>query len=124
MLYQIDVSQVDVDGALRLYWASLDKGGADHAFAAQLVRGVMTNLGSIDEHIEGCSAHWRLQRMPVVDRGILRLGAYELIFCPDIPPRVALDEAIELAHTFGAAESAAFVNGVLACLMETRVATR
>jgi N utilization substance protein B len=81
--------------------------------AATLVQGVVEQRDQLDRMLEQASTHWRVERMSRVDRNILRLAAYELAWCPDVPPAVVLDEAIELAKQFGEQESSAFVNGVL-----------
>jgi N utilization substance protein B len=88
-------------------------------FARALVRGVASRREEIDRLIGAASEHWRLDRMPVIDRNLLRLAVYELISTPDVPPGVVLNEAIELAKEFGTEASPAFVNGVL-----DRVASR
>src|SRR5262249_26371827 len=82
-------------------------------FCLQLYDGVVTNLEEIDKRISAAAENWRLPRMPTVDRNVLRLGAYELLFGTETPANVAFDEAIELGRRFGTAESAAFINGVL-----------
>jgi N utilization substance protein B len=80
-----------------------------------LVRGVIKNKNEIDELIEKCAPEWPLAQITIVDRNILRLGIFELIFgnYQEVPPKVAINEAIELAKTFGGTNSAKFVNGVL-----------
>ncbi len=82
-------------------------------FCLSLYDGVVTHLEAIDQRLAAATENWRLPRMASVDRNVLRLGAYELIFAPETPASVALDEAIELARRYGAADSSAFVNGVL-----------
>jgi transcription antitermination protein NusB len=82
------------------------------AFARELVAGVRRNRAEIDAAIEQTAANWTLTRMAVTDRNVLRLGAYELLHT-DTPPRVAVDEAVELAKRFGSAQSSQFVNGIL-----------
>ena len=82
-------------------------------FAERLVRGVMEHLAAVDARIVRASRNWRLERMARVDRNLLRLAAYEICFCRDIPPKVAINEAIEIAKRFGAHETPAFVNGIL-----------
>ena len=82
-------------------------------FAQELVRGVLEEREELDARIDAASLNWRLARMPVVDRNILRLGAHELLSRADIPASVSINEAIELAKRFGGAESRAFVNGIL-----------
>ncbi|MFN3197565.1 MAG: transcription antitermination factor NusB [Bradymonadia bacterium] len=82
-------------------------------FTERLVRGVMGHMTSLDELIGRCSHHWKISRMGRVDRNVLRLAAYELAFESDIPTRVTLNEAIELAKRFGTEDSGKFVNGIL-----------
>lgn len=131
MLYQMEASGVSAEEAIRLFWASFppaqgdaplaagedaavdpaEREGAD--FANAIVRGYAHERQRVDELIRSVSQHWRLERMTRVDRNVLRLGAWELLSCPEIPRRVTLNEAIELAKRFGTESSAAFVNGVL-----------
>ncbi len=82
-------------------------------FAKELVLGVWDNREEIDHLIERTSQHWKLMRMAVVDRNILRLAAYQLLYRKDIPEKVTIDEAIELGKRFGSEESGAFINGIL-----------
>ena len=81
-------------------------------FMESLVRGTAAQAGSIDQRIAAKSANWRIERMPVVDRNILRLAVYEMTTV-ETPPAVAIDEALELARQFSGDESVAFINGVL-----------
>ncbi len=83
------------------------------AFSLALYEGALRHRAEIDRRIAAAAENWRLPRMAVVDRNVLRLGAYELLFAPDTPPNVAIDEAIELARKFGSLDSPSFVNGVL-----------
>ncbi len=82
-------------------------------FASLLCRGVLENLDTIDGTLNGCSEHWKVSRMSIVDRNILRLSVYEMAFLSDIPVPVTINEAIEVAKEFGSETSAAFVNGIL-----------
>ncbi|MGQ9496585.1 MAG: transcription antitermination factor NusB [Thermoanaerobaculaceae bacterium] len=82
-------------------------------FALSLVRGVLEHWDEIDQRVSSQAEHWRLERMATVDRNILRLALYELLFEPDTPPAVVIDEAVELAKRFGSEHSGPFVNGVL-----------
>ena len=82
-------------------------------FCLGLYDGVVGHVKEIDERLSAAAQNWRLPRMAVVDRNVLRLGAYELFFTPETPASVTLNEAIELARRYGAAGSPAFVNGVL-----------
>jgi N utilization substance protein B len=81
-------------------------------FARELVAGVRRHREEVDARLEAIAANWSLKRMAATDRSVLRLGAYEILFS-DTPPRVAIDEALELAKRFGSAQSAQFVNGIL-----------
>ena len=122
-LYAADIGGGTGPVALAGLWASqLDAlgealeepvGPEETEFATELVRGVMEEREAVDARIEAASEHWRLARMPVVDRNILRLGTWELVQRADIPASVTINEAIELAKRFGGAESRAFVNGLL-----------
>ena len=113
MLYQMDLCDIDAAQAIALYWQNLGNPEEDRAFANELVKGCADARAALDERIRGVSKHWRLERMSRVDRNIIRLGAYELLHVAEIPRRVTLNEAVELAKRFGNEESPAFVNGVL-----------
>jgi N utilization substance protein B len=105
----------DVTGAA-VSWADafeLDIDPAAQTFARDLVAAATERTKEIDELIAGASKNWRIERMSRVDRNILRLGACELVAFADVPVKVVINEAVELAKRFGTAESSAFVNGVL-----------
>jgi N utilization substance protein B len=82
-------------------------------YAQTLIEGTVGNLAAIDEIVQKASRNWRLERMARVDRNVLRLATYELRFVPDVPVKVVINEAIEVAKRYGGGESAAFVNGLL-----------
>jgi N utilization substance protein B len=82
-------------------------------FAEALIAGVRAHQARIDEMISGVAENWRLDRMAAIDRNILRLGAFEMLFCPDVPTKVAINEALELAKRYSTAQSSRFVNGIL-----------
>jgi N utilization substance protein B len=82
-------------------------------FLEKLVCGVMDKLAELDRLIEKYSMNWKINRMACVDRNILRIAAYEMLFCEDIPPKVTINEAIEIAKRFGTEESGAFINGII-----------
>lgn len=82
-------------------------------FAEELVRGVYDHLEEIDEALNACSTNWSLERMARVDLALMRLGAYELMFCPETPLNVAINEAVEIGKRYGTKETSAFVNGIL-----------
>ena len=83
------------------------------AFHDTLVRGVLANRDALDELIGRSSTNWKVPRMALVDRNVLRIAAFELQFLTDIPPKVSLNEAIEVGKRYGSAESGAFINGIL-----------
>lgn len=113
MLFQIDVSGVAPEQAIQAFWAHLGPSREGEGFANDLVRGWAARRDAIDDLIREVSQHWRLERMARVDRNILRLATYELMALEDVPRRVTLNEAVELAKRFGSEGSAGFVNGVL-----------
>lgn len=113
MLFQMDVSNVSPEQAIQSYWTHLGASREGEAFANDLVRGWSSERERIDRIISEVSLHWRLERMAKVDRNILRLATHELISLDDVPRRVTLNEAVELAKRFGSEGSAGFVNGVL-----------
>ncbi len=90
-----------------------DKGEEATDFCMDIVSGTLRNLSLIDSAITAASEHWVLERMAAVDRNILRVGTYELLFRKDIPPAVVINEAIEIARKFSTTESASFINGIL-----------
>lgn len=96
------------------FWQSLDEPTPKAAvrFAEELIRGVAARIERLDEAIQEQSESWKVERMARVDRNVLRLGAYELLFT-DTPAKVIINEAIEIARTYGAEGSPAFVNGIL-----------
>jgi N utilization substance protein B len=118
LLYARDGEVAGDVAATAAAWArelehELDLDAEAQAFAAELVAAATARAARIDELITGASKNWRIDRMSRVDRNILRLGTCELVGFADVPVRVVLNEAIELAKRFGTAESPAFVNGVL-----------
>jgi N utilization substance protein B len=92
-------------------------------FCLGLHDGVLAHVGEIDQRLSAAAENWRLPRMAAVDRNVLRLGAYELLFAPDTPAGVAIDEAIELARRYGSGDSPGFVNGVLDQIRQARTVT-
>ncbi len=124
MLYQLDVQhQLGDEQAIALFWknfaaqageeATSDEIVEERPFAEKLVRGVREHLAELDGQIQSASRNWRLERMARVDRNHLRLALYELKYVTDVPAKVAINEAIEIAKRFGTNESSAFVNGIL-----------
>ncbi len=116
VLYAIDAageqSEGFVDDALRAYWAHLEGPAPGRPYGDAIVRGVVAKWAEIDPMIRAANPNWRIERMARVDRNVLRMAAWEIVF-GDVPPEVAIDEAIEMARRFGTEDSAAFVNGTL-----------
>lgn len=122
-LYLSDQTSKPATKALADLWSTLVDGEGvegikppdsdEVEFAQRLVHGVQGRKAEIDVLIEKCSTNWRLARMPMVDRNILRLAAFELMDCTDIPPNVSINEAVELAKLHGGGDSRAFVNGIV-----------
>ena len=113
ILYQIDVRKDPEDKILVDFWKNIETEPEVSDFAAKLVIGTIRNKKKIDEMISKYASNWKLSRMAVIDRNVLRLAAYELLFCDDIPPKVSINEAVDLAKKFGDTESGKFVNGIL-----------
>lgn len=123
-LYAVDTvgarGKEHVSSALQAYWSHLEGPAAGRTFADELVQAVMARRDQLDEAIRDANPAWRIERMACVDRNILRLAAYEIIECSDIPAHIAIDEAVELAKRFGTEDSPAFVNGTLDKLARLR----
>ncbi|MFH1201321.1 MAG: transcription antitermination factor NusB [Candidatus Omnitrophota bacterium] len=114
VLYQLDISRQEFSLKIEDTWCDEEKLELDVAeFADFLVRGVHKHFKEIDGLIVKYATNWQLKRMAVIDRNILRLGVFELMFSEDIPAKVSINEAIDLAKKYGDADSGKFVNGVL-----------
>ena len=112
-LYQIEMTSDPSAGAVDLFLRHFEGNVKAKEFARRLVSGAVSQRAEIDRLIDRATENWKLERLARVDFLILRLATYELVFCPDIPASVSLDEAIEIAKRFGSEESASFINGVL-----------
>jgi transcription antitermination protein NusB len=117
MLYHVEIGRASAQEAVVAYWPSHDAGNevpeALRQFANALVHGTMERLPEIDAIITAHAQNWRLERMIVIDRIVLRLCVYELLAEAETPARVVINEGIELARTYSGEEAVAFVNGVL-----------
>src|SRR4029078_7258238 len=115
MLFAADVAEMPADEVVRSYWAELgetDLDGTARAFATRLAARTLSNLELLDERIRSRAEHWRISRMAVVDRNILRLAVYEFLYEPT-PRTVAINEALEIARRFSTYEATQFINGIL-----------
>lgn len=124
MLYQWEVGGLSIDEIRQHVWSAPEESDLPvpeptREFALRLVEGVLQDVVAIDALIGEAAEHWRLERMHVLDRLILRLATYELRRVPDAPAAVVINEALELAHTFSGDESVRFVNGVLDAIRRT-----
>jgi len=113
VLYQMDLTGQRPSEALAAFWEEHGATREVRDFAEELVMGVTGGIAGIDELITGHSTNWKLSRMAAVDKNILRVAVYEIMNCRDIPVKVTINEAVEIAKKFGSAESGSFVNGVL-----------
>ena len=113
MLYQFDIRHTSSQQVVEEFWQAREVTGDVQTFATQLFEGTVGYLAEIDPVITSHAEHWNLKRMAVIDRNILRLGVFELLHADRVPPKVCINEAIELAKRFGDAESGKFINGIL-----------
>ena len=112
-LCQFDTLGEDFLSQLEEFLADEAPPSAVQRYARNLFRDAQTNKAAIDEHIQSAGSHWDIGRMTTVDRNILRTAVCELLHRPDVPAKVVINEAVEIAKEFGAVESPAFINGVL-----------
>lgn len=113
IFYQIDVRGDEVFDELDELLKDASEDAEIRAFAKEIVQGCRERRALIDEKIESVARNWELRRMAVIDRNILRLATYEILFRDDIPPLVSINEAIEMAKKFSTKRSGQFVNGIL-----------
>lgn len=112
-LYYIDMSKDDAETALRLFCKYSDEEADMDTFFKEIVEGAIANKAEIDELIEKFSSNWKLSRMSGTDRNVIRISVFEILFCPDIPSTVAINEAIDIGKKYGTKDSGAFINGIL-----------
>lgn len=117
ILYQREITEQTVAQILEARSYS-EEDGEPSEYCREIVLGTEANGAAIDAEIEATSQHWSLMRMPYVDRNILRLAVYEILFEPDVPDSVAINEAVEMAKAYGTDDSPKFVNGVLGRIAE------
>ena len=112
-LYQRDLNAGTNAETLEAFWELRPANKKVRAFGMDIAQGVLSHQADIDERIRQSASNYDLHRIAAVDRNILRIAIYEMLFCPDVPPVVSINEAIEIAKRFGSDESGRFVNGVL-----------
>jgi N utilization substance protein B len=113
ILFELESNQGDVQKAIDQFWNNFDYSEDLRAFSERIVEGVAEHREEIDRLIKKHAKNWCLSRIDRVDRNILRAAIFELAHCPDIPPKVAINEALELSKKFGGEKSPLFVNGIL-----------
>jgi N utilization substance protein B len=114
ILYAVDITGDDPKNCIAVFWKDNDEPDAEvRSFAEAIVLGVNRDRELIDKVITRYTTNWQLERMAVIDRNVLRQATYELLFRDDIPPKVAINEAIDIAKKYGDKDSGKFVNGVL-----------
>jgi N utilization substance protein B len=112
-LFYMDVSNDASEETLQRFCNHFSPPEKIRPFLCHLVRGVMQCMPEIDNIIEQFSKNWQIHRMSCVDRNVLRIAVYELLCCSDIPPKVSINEAIDIGKKFGTEESGAFINGII-----------
>jgi N utilization substance protein B len=118
-LFQSDLNKIDaLPEALEEFWKLREATGRTREFAGDLIRGVLGHQEAIDDRIKKVTANYELHRIAAVDRNILRMAIYEMLYTSEVPPVVCINEAIEIAKRFGSEDSGRFVNGILDRLKE------
>ena len=112
-LYMLDLNARDPGASRPLFWEGRNVHPDIRAFADELVDGVVSGREEIDALIRRVAQNWEIGRMATIDRNVLRIATYELLHCRDIPPKVAINEAIELGKRYSTQNSGAFINGIL-----------
>ena len=112
-LYQLNILKQDAAALLTQFQEHFLPDGEADEFLRRLVLGVLKHCEELDRLIERYSENWRLDRINVIDRNILRIALFELLYCEDIPPKVTINEAIDLGKRYGSEDSGSFINGIL-----------
>jgi len=114
ILYQFDITKRPMEAVVESYWKAEEiKDTEIITYANLLAMGVSGHITNIDHKISDYATNWQIKRMAIIDRNVMRIGLYELQHTTDIPPKVAINEAVELAKKYGDLESSKFVNGIL-----------
>ena len=112
-LFYMDTQQNGSPKMLERFCENFNLPQKAQPFFLKLVNGVLAAKPQIDALIERYSKNWKVQRMSCVDRNVIRVAVFEILYCPDIPPKVSINEAIDIAKKFGTGESGAFINGIV-----------
>lgn len=116
-LYQLDLRGDELLGEAKDFLRGEERDQETQRFAQRLIEGTFEHWDEIDREIQNVAQNWNIARMAVVDRNVLRLATYELLHCKDIPPKVAINEAIELGKRYSTSNSGGFINGILDKIM-------
>lgn len=112
-LYSYEISDMEPNSILADSFSTSSLDPSSRVFASDLYKKILENMESIDKMIKECVENWDIKRLAIIDKNIIRMGVCELLFFNDIPQKVSIDEAIELAKKYGAGDSGSFVNGIL-----------
>lgn len=124
-MFQLDITGDKLTNEiLKRFWEGNREDDEVRGFANSIVNGTIENLNTIDSIIKKTAENWQIDRMAVIDRNILRLATYELLYRDDIPPSVTINEAIEIAKKYGTEDSSAFINGILDKIKNTVVSSK
>ncbi|MBD3866748.1 MAG: transcription antitermination factor NusB [Acidobacteria bacterium] len=121
LLFQMDLSGGSPEDQFQDFWEGLEVPGSVREFAEKLVRGTWNESDSLDEEIGRAAVNWRMDRMATVDRNVLRMATWEMLFDRDTPAAVIIDEAIEIARKFGSEDSGGFINGILDSIKDRKL---
>ena len=113
ILYQIEILKEAPDVVVERFWEDNPVDKEVREFAERILTGIQKNMADLDAIVTRHTENWDLSRMAIIDKNILRFGAYELLYMPDIPPKVTINEAVNIAKKFSQEDSGKFVNGVL-----------
>jgi N utilization substance protein B len=113
ILFQLEFDSSQPEQIIREYWTDKKAGTEEKELSDKLVHGIVEHQTTLDSVIQSLSEHWRISRMLLVDRNILRMAAFELLFDESLAPAIVINEAIEIAKKYSSSQSAAFINGIL-----------
>jgi len=114
ILYQSEIIRIDIQAAAIKFWDEIEDVDTNiQSFTTRLTAGIEEHYEDIDKKISQYATNWQLKRMAIIDRNILRMGVFELLYATDIPPKVTINEGVELAKKYGDVDSGKFVNGIL-----------
>ncbi len=113
ILFQLEFNGADAESVIQQFWKGKKSTKEVSDYCQWLIKGIISDQEKIDRLIQSASEHWRVSRMPIVDRNILRMAVFELLYEEDVAPAIVINEAIEIAKKFSSEQSATFINGVL-----------